>query len=32
MKPDILGSPGPRRWHEQRWTIDSVMRTDGQRS
>lgn len=29
MKPDILGSPGPRRWHEQRWTIDSVMRTDG---
>lgn len=21
--------PGPRRWHEQRWVIDSVLRTDG---
>ena len=21
--------PGPRRWHEQRWIIDSVLRTDG---
>jgi alpha-beta hydrolase superfamily lysophospholipase len=21
--------PGPQRWHEQRWVIDSVLRTDG---
>lgn len=25
----IPRKPGPRRWHEQRWVIDSVLRTDG---
>jgi pimeloyl-ACP methyl ester carboxylesterase len=25
----ITRTPGPRRWHEQRWVIDSVLRTDG---
>jgi esterase/lipase len=25
----MAGESGPRRWHEQRWVIDSVLRTDG---
>jgi pimeloyl-ACP methyl ester carboxylesterase len=25
----VSTKPGPRRWHEQRWIIDSVLRTDG---
>ncbi len=25
----MSGTSGPRRWHEQRWIIDSVLRTDG---
>lgn len=29
MNRNITGKPGPRRWHEQRWVIDSVLRTDG---
>jgi len=29
MTPHPSGKPGPRRWHEQRWIIDSVLRTDG---
>src|SRR5690606_13341289 len=26
---DMTTTSGPRRWHEQRWLIDSVLRTDG---
>ena len=29
MNKNITGKSGPRRWHEQRWVIDSVLRTDG---
>lgn len=29
MSREITSPPGPRRWHEQRWLIDSVLRTDG---
>lgn len=29
MNRNVTGKPGPRRWHEQRWVIDSVLRTDG---
>lgn len=29
MNRNITGKSGPRRWHEQRWVIDSVLRTDG---
>lgn len=25
----MVTPPGPRRWHEQRWLIDSILRTDG---
>jgi len=25
----MQGVSGPRRWHEQRWLIDSILRTDG---
>ncbi|MBF8185774.1 alpha/beta fold hydrolase [Nonomuraea sp. K274] len=25
----MVNKPGPRRWHEQRWLIDSILRTDG---
>ncbi|WP_022885454.1 alpha/beta hydrolase family protein [Glaciibacter superstes] len=28
-QPAIAKKNGPRRWHEQRWIIDSVLRTDG---
>jgi hypothetical protein len=26
---DMTRFSGPRRWHEQRWLIDSVIRTEG---
>lgn len=28
-KRGAAGPPGPRRWHEQRWLVDTAIRTDG---